>query len=239
MKRWTIACIIILSSVRVYAQWEVSAGAGYGTFAMKDMHKLHELILTQSIVKSEVTDAFPGHIIYQAAVMYRFRRNHFLGLSYQFGSTGGRVYYSDYSGSLYSDQLLRYTQLAVNLGETVRLGKDFFVMVDLQPGVTFSKLLYKSRITIGEGSAEESAHFHSINWVVEPTFTLLKQWGKFGARLSAGYHVDAYSGKFKVKGGEGWLTNGYDPVHADWNGLRTTVGATMILSRNGRDKASN
>ena len=234
--RFWIVCIIIFSSARGYAQWEMSAGAGYGTFAMKDMHKFQELILTQSIVKPKVTDAFPGQVIYQASTIYTFRRGLFLGLSYQFGSTGGRVTYSDYSGSFYADQLLRYTQLSINLGQSMQVGRNLSLRVDVQPGATFSKLHYKSLIKIGEAKVEESAKFHSINWIAEPTFTLLKQWGNWGARLSVGYHIDGYSGKLKVKGGDAWLTNGYDPVHADWNGLRTTLGVAVKLSRPDRSK---
>jgi len=228
-----------LLCVESYAQVEVSAGAGVGWFSMSELGKFQKTIQSSYPVDAKITEEFPAYVIYDAAIFWKLHSNGFLGLYYQYGSTGGRVHYEDFSGEVYSDQLLHYNTLALSVGQGFSFENNLQFRVDLHPGVTFTSLEIIEGGRIGNESRRDSYKFHSINATLQPTVELHKTWGQFGIKVYAGFHIAAYSGKLKFEENKNsYLTGGgNDPIVANWNGFR--LGLTGTYRIRGKEQAAD
>jgi len=231
--RTILVVMALILSRNGYAQVHISAGTGIGWFSMKEFHDFQEHLRSSFPVAARITEQFPAYVIYDASIAWQLRRTGFLGVYYQYGSTGGRIHYKDYSGEIYSDQLFHYNTIALNAGEALEFGKNYSLRVDLHPGATFTSLELLSVTKIGDQRYQESYKFHSINATMQPTFELTKTWGNFGLKLSAGYHIAVYAGKVKLKGNKNAILLGSstDPIAASWDGLRLGLSGIYIIGR--------
>ena len=238
MKKFYILALLLLCA-ECYAQVEVSAGMGVGWFTMNELGELQEAIQSTYPVAVRITEEFPPYFIYNASIIWRLSSNISLGPYYQYGSTGGRVHYEDFSGEIYSDQLLHYNTLALSIAQELSLKNNFLLRIDLHPGVTFTNLEIIDFVKIGEQSHRESYKFHSVNATIQPTAELQKFWGQFGIKIYAGFHMPVYSGKLKFdEDKNSYLTGGNnDPIVADWTGLRLGLTGTYRIS--GKEQAED
>jgi len=162
-------------------------------------------------------EEFPAYVIYDLAIAWKVNSTGLLGLYYQYGSTGGRVHYEDFSGEIRSDQLLHYNTLALTVTQELTIADNLQFRFDLLPGVTFSSLEITESSRIGDLPYRESYKFHSVNASFQPTFGLQKIWGQFGIKASAGFHFAVYAGKLKLnENSKSYLTGGgNDPIVAN------------------------
>lgn len=224
-----ILTVLLLSlCANAYAQVEISAGIGMGTFSMRELKDLQKQIQSGYPVDAKITEQFPAYVIYDASISRKLKSNGFLGIYYQYGSTGGRVHYEDFSGEIYSDQLLHYSTLGLTIGQELALKNNFSLRLDFHPGATFTRLEITDVTKVGNEGYRETYKFRSINATLQPTIELYKSWQQFGIRVFAGFHLAAYSGKLKYEENkEAYLTNGgNDPIVANWNGLRLGITGT-------------
>ncbi|WP_276366316.1 hypothetical protein [Chryseolinea sp. H1M3-3] len=219
-----------LLSAESYAQLEVSAGAGVGWFSMRELGELQKAIQSSYPVDAKITEEFPAYVIYDAEIVWKVNSSGFLGLYYQYGSTGGRTHYEDFSGEVYSDQLLHYNTLALSVAQELTFENDLQFRFDVHPGATFTNLKIIEGSRIGDVSHRESYKFHSINATLQPTLELQKTWGQFGIKAHAGFHFAVYAGKLKFnENKQNYLTVGNDPVVANWNGFRLGLTGTYRI----------
>jgi hypothetical protein len=223
----------LLLQISSYAQVEISAGMGAGWFGMHDLKDFQESLQHSYPVDTKITEQFPVFFIYDVAIYGRVGGSNFVGFYYQYGSTGGRIHYQDFSGEITSDQLIHYNTLGLTLGGELSLAKNFLLRVDLHPGATFSNLDFNEVVKVGNEVSRASFKFHSINATFQPTIELHKVWGQFATKVFAGFHLPAYSGKLKYEENKNsYLTGGgNDPIVADWTGLRLGLSGIYIISR--------
>jgi len=229
--RKVLLAIALLLCGKASAQVEVSAGTGVGWYSMAELREFQEYLQSTFPVKAQITEKFPPYLTYDASLLCRLYRTGFIGIYYQFSSTGGRIHYEDFSGEVYSDQILRSNTLALNAGQGLEFKNNFLMRLDLHPGVTFTKLELLSVTRVGDQSYKESYKFHSINAIMQPTVELHKAWGKLGIKVSVGYHFSPFAGKLKFDENKDSYLVGRDnaPITANWTGLRLGISGRYVF----------
>ena len=232
-----LVAIAFLTCIKANAQMEISVGTGVGWYRMSDFKKFQEDIKVAIPVDAQITEEFPPYITYEGSLIWHMYRSGFLGLYYQFGSTAGRIYYEDYSGKTYTDMMFRYNTLTLSAGEEMAFENNFFLRIDLHPGVTFTNLEVLSISRIANQGGRDFIKFHSVNAVLQPTVEIHKMWGNFGIKATVGYHFGVYEGKMKLnENKDAYLTSGNDKITAEWNGLRLGISGRYVFPRATKEK---
>jgi len=236
-----VVFVFLAMPLSLRAQLTVSGAAGIGTFKMDDLHSLQNQILSQFPVEGKITSSFPSYLFYQGSVKWIFARNYVVGLSYEYGSTGGRVYYRDYSGTLYSDQRLHYYQVNVDFGLMKDFPRSFFLELDLKPGINLSRLEIADYQNIGGLDFAQSINVKSINIVLQPTLSVIKRWRNIGFQLMGGYHFTINAGKLHPKGNRDvyLVDTKNEKVNANWSGVRLGVGIIGYVKNKKRDELAS
>jgi hypothetical protein len=231
MKFLAVLLLAFLVFHAARGQLTISGDAGYGSFRMKDMKLFQEQVRAGYPVDARVTASFPSYWYYEGSAKWFIGSKFQLGGSFAYGSTGGRVYYSDYSGRIGSDQLLSYQsyRLVVSMQKNF-LGRKLMVEGDLRPGITISDLMIKSYYTLSGASQETESVFHSTNLIIQPTVSLGTRFGFFGVHGFVGYNLSLAQGSLTSTDGT-ILQNSRGDVHADWSGLRAGGGLSVFFKK--------
>jgi hypothetical protein len=229
---------LLLLPLGLRAQLTISGAAGIGTFKMDDFHSLQTQILSQLPVEGKITSSFPSYLFYQGSVKWISPAKNVMGLSFEYGSTGGRIYYSDYSGTLYSDQRLHYYQVNINFGMMANLPRNYFLELDLKPGITLSRLEMADYQNIGGLDFAESINVKSINIILQPTLSAIRRWRNIGFQLMGGYHFTINAGKLHPKGNRDvyLVDTKSEKVNANWSGVRLGFGIIGYIKNKKRDE---
>jgi hypothetical protein len=199
---------------------------------MSDMKAFQEELHQDLAFDTRVTSSFPGYWFYELSLTSILPNNMVLGGNLSYGSTGGRIHYRDYSGEIGSDQRIHFFSLVPSLG-TSFTGHDesWRFLVDLRPGMIYSKFQFDVYQRIGQTQDAKDLSFTSINFSVQPTVTVQKEFGRFGVHATVGYHATVVRGKLYLKdGGKAYLLDRKgDEVYADWSGIRLGVGAHINI----------
>src|SRR5690242_18842284 len=103
MKRLITFTLLIASAQLAVSQGTFSINAGVGQFKMSSMKDYQKYVQSIFPVETQITSSFPSYFIYDISAHWLVYNSLVLGGSSSLGSTGGRVYYSDYSGYTSSD----------------------------------------------------------------------------------------------------------------------------------------
>lgn len=225
------ALILPLSS---FGQLGFHTQLGYGAFNMKEM-KQHLNELSSSFpVEPKITDKFPGYWYYELTGSYTFRDNLYGGLSLGYGSTGGRAHYSDYSGEMAADLLVKGITIAPVVGWNFPSNKnDYTYVLQMRAGLIVGKYDLSLQSAIGTQTSREHLQFTSMNVLIEPGFRFTKMiTNRLGANAYVGYNLNVENGRlYLADDREYFLQNQRQkPIHLDWTGFRTALGVTFRIS---------
>ncbi len=232
---------VLCACLQGRCQLILSVNSGYGSYNMADMKTFQNQIASSFPVKPSTDPSFPSYWFFDINAKTVFKNHFLLGASLASGSTGGRVYYSDYSGSIGSDQLLSFQSYHVTLGFQHKFFSGHLVLEgDLRPGITATDLKLKSYVDVA-GYAESNTEYKSNNFVLQPTLTLGGRFGLIGLQGFAGYNVSVITGKLNEVGTPGYLqANGQNSVAcANWSGLRVGGGLSLYINDGSKAKAEN
>ena len=194
--------LLLIASTSALAQSpaEIRLGVGYGSFSMGDMKELQQNALNAIAVNARATDRFPAYFMYNLKYMFRSEVDNHFGIVAEMGSTGGRVGYSDYSGTYREDQLLRYRRLGIVVENYISLPKGFNGWLGLELSMLFSKLFYEGELSItGAGTVREIHTFYAWGGAVQPYIALERKIGMFRLGAQAGVCLNMSEG-FRLKG---------------------------------------
>ncbi|MBL0743883.1 hypothetical protein [Chryseolinea lacunae] len=232
--RYLIVFFVFLGTA-AQAQTILYFNTGVGSYNMGDMKALQRQLLVTFPVEAKITEAFPAFIYYEAGFNIKPHREEFFGLNVGYGSTGGRVSYSDYSGKIKSDQLLRYYFVTASAGLSFTLDEkeSWFIRGDFKPGIAFTTLKITADETIGTQSSTDQANFTATSFSVQPSVTAIKRFGRLGVQAEVGYYATIAPGKLMSKEHQdGYLIDDKNnPLHANWSGLRASLGCVVFLNR--------
>ena len=230
--RYSLA-LCILCSLDGFAQHtDVYAGMGYASYShpeMKDYQKLLLSQLTQQGVKGTATEKFPAYYTYFAGFHKHFNRWS-MGIELGHGSTGGRVYYEDYTGKYVGDQKLSNYYLGISPMILFHKTKKFRVMGGIKMTSTYTKARLLHSLSLGTSTTSNNATFYAINFGGQP-YIMVRYYvaGGLFVQGTAGYELQSDGQLKKTDEHEVWLDNGSGkPVHLEGNGYR--VGMSLGIA---------
>jgi hypothetical protein len=185
-------------------------------------------------VKAQVTASFPAYWFFELTATNELKGKLLLGGSLSYGSTGGRVSYSDFSGSLWSDQLVsNYTITTLFGTKTSWFNGKLSLQGDVRPGITVTTMDYSYNQDAGTSSYYSRSKYHSLNLIIQPTATLSYRWRSLSVNSFVGYNINFVKGDLRSYdnfSSFGYYYPGNSSTHADWSGLRAGGGLALAIN---------
>jgi hypothetical protein len=209
----------------------INLAIGGATYAMGGFKRYQQEIAQQFGFEPTITDEFPPYLFYEFSADVNWTRSFFSGVSVAYGSTGGRVQYRDYSGYRRADQLLRYINFAIPIGFRVNPSENFTLSFDLKPTFTRSDadLVFEQEVLGNHQS--QTVGFKSQSVAVQPGVLVMRRIKSFGIYAQLSYYQTVVKGKMFLKENEDYYleVNSNNPIHADWEGVRLSLGVSYIF----------
>ncbi len=203
----------------------------YGVYNMADMQDMQQQARTNTDVPFRVIDEVTGYWGYEIALGVTLPNTDQLNLFAGLNSTGGRLHYSDFSGSASFDQVLRGTHLGAEFLKRLSNNNGFTVEAGLRAGVSFTRLDLRSSLQLNTtGSSSEEQQFNSFAPHLGPRFAVRKLLSNFYIGAFAGYDYN-FAGKLKLSTNkEAFLIDrNNDQIKADWGGFRIGLSLGIQL----------
>lgn len=228
--RYVLFVFLILPLVSV-AQSSVFFYSGYGTYAMKDLKAFQERLERSFLVPLKNVSSFPGYANFEGGFNFQTQSALFYGIRFGYASTGARGSYSDYSGSLATEQLVRCYALTASVGVATRYPNNLQLNLDLRPGLIFTDYELTADQKIDTNESHEEYQFKSTNVAVQPTLSLHKRYGSFEPFVQLGYNINVVRGKLTLKDNhDAYLQDDSgNKIPADWSGLRVGLGIAYVV----------
>jgi hypothetical protein len=230
-RTYCLFIIMIFPAVAV-AQVRLFASVGYGTYSMQELKKHQQELEMHIPVDAKITTSFPGYWYYQVGAGYHFRSNFFIGCSINYGSTGGKLHYQDYSGEIGWEHKVKYVSVALPFGWRLPFQQNKLnLQFELSPTVYLGNTHLAFERNVNTWVDPQSVEFKSMNFGLQPAIQLERKMGPVMIFTQVGYYIDVYRSNLTVKDNdEYYLLNDHgDEVHADFSGLRATVGVAFAL----------
>ena len=220
----TIAIIGFFASECAAQTWDVSFSAGVASYSFDELKDYQAYIKDETVTNATITEAFPAYLIYSINLSKQIKK-FILGIEGVHGSTGGRVYYEDYSGRFVADQNVRYNQVGLTAAFTLFEKNNFQIAGGLKTSLIFYTLDIENSLTLGTETISENKAFGSINLAFQPHVVVKKAFGNFFFSGSLGYEVQNISIP-ETKDDDKLFLAGKDnePVRLQGNGVRLTCG---------------
>ncbi len=202
---------------------------GYYSFSMNELQTLNDEFIQdyQSYkIGMHQTARFPAYLGFMAEFYFNTAKTPY-GFFVEHTSTGSRLTYSDYSGSLTLDQLVRRNSLGILTEQTIFAKRQIAVLASLHVSLFMNTLTLKETLTIGENSNENKTQFSGLGIGVEPGITLRKKIGNFliGVYFAYQFDVPITDLKEKKSGQKLSIRSGY--ANPEWQGMRSGINVGM------------
>jgi hypothetical protein len=221
---FVISFIILFPSK---AQQFVGINGGYSLFSMKSLKTNQEEMCADLPVDAMVLETFPGYVNFGADYTLKTGKFCFRAVIGH-TSTGGRIYYSDYSGFIAIDQTVRMTYIGPQVSINLSHSDDIGMYLGLQAPTYFNTVRYSSKERVMTSEGVETMRFTSVNLAFGPFMEAHKQLKKFLFRMQLGYEVHV-PGKlyFDREDDLYMIDNRGDAVTVDAGGLRVIGGVAF------------
>jgi hypothetical protein len=227
------AIIILLMPLCGYSQIKVSLAAGYGTYRMGGLKDILSSINSYLPVNAETASNFPGDFNFETAFNYTSKRGFYSGLTFGYGSTRGRLSYTDQSGSIDIDMPAKFAAFQFSVGLSKKLKNNLIFIADLRPGLDLTSVQIKGSSTLSNQPDTYEDNYGGLNMHVQPTLSLSRRINHFGIKCYAGYYVAfVQSVLVDSKNDDHYLqTPEGDDVYADWSGVRLGIGLEYYFGK--------
>lgn len=205
--------------------WQGYGLIGYGNYSMNSLKDFQEsLEQATPTVPLQTVESFPAYVLYEMGVN-RFTNKFTLGFYFAFQSTAGRVSYTDYSGELTYDQLVRGKTFGSSITWNFNTPEKIKMYAGIRGGFTLTDVDLDNSIKIGNQVVQEDYLFKSLNVFVGPVLGVRKSWGHWSAIAELRLDLYIFNGPLTLNGkGDGTLEDSGKNVKADWTGLRGLLG---------------
>lgn len=235
MKASVITTSLLVLSLQVSAQFNLEFQTGYGQYSMKGLKDYQKSLQASYPPQAIITESFPAFWYYGVNAKWSYKELQ-IGMSVSFGSTGGRVYYNDFSGTISNQQMLKYTSVNSIIAKRWSFNDDKTIITfDPRIGIVFGDLRVEGTYHIsGEPPIHSSfsVTYQSTNISLEPTVSIFHRFGFIGLTAFAGYHLDMAPSPFKQENGA-FLTgnSGSEKYTMDLSGFRIGGGAGFYFKK--------
>jgi hypothetical protein len=231
-----IGFLLIIGAGTVSAQINIELQGQYCAFDMKDLKALQDNFFSDLPVSVKKVTSFPDYFGLRGSATYVFEsatKRPELGAVFMYTSTGGRLQYKDFSGSITGDQLTNALTLGI-VGKIPLIGNDKFKFGgSTVVGIDFTNLDLIYRIKIGPNSSSEQLSFKATGYSVTPSiFFKYTPKQKLYFLVDIGYKLTFDQDTFRWSeddAAELYIDGSGDPLKPSWDGLRAGIGIGYFL----------
>ena len=199
-----------------------------GTYTMKDLKKLNNLVLEDLPVEAKITDNFPVTPSWRIGFLPLLYNSFSAGVAGTYQSTGSRISYVDYSGEYKLDQIV--SSYDISLMVRFRLKESRLNLY----GTTYLSYAF-TRLKLSEMILEESMEykFSSGSLQFEPCLNLGYAFHSFEFLANLGYVVDFGGKLYSMDEDDVKLINPdtNERMKSNWSGLRFGLSIGWIINR--------
>lgn len=208
---------------------DLYGGVGYASYRHPELHDYQDEFVKVAGVSATKIQQFPSYYTYMAGLEVALKPVA-LGVEFGHGSTGGRVYYEDYSGNVVGDMTVIYNYFAITPSVFVYRTDDFSIAAGAKLSIIYSKLAVANSKRIGETTLSEGEDFYGTNFGFQPNVVAQKiLLGRLILRASAGYEFQNSSAPVTKKD-KLFLSNGNNgEVHLKGDGFRLSIGVGIRI----------
>jgi hypothetical protein len=208
---------------------EVGLDVGYATFTMTDLKLFQKELSRQYPVDASVVESFPGHLNFSMNLKFVYQKFYF-GVVVGHTSTGGRISYADYSGSLSSDQLIRINYFGPVIA--ARLGGNETYSVFFGGNVFYyaNNVIFREKIQISTETLTHETRLKSVNVATGPYLEVQKKIKSLSLRVVVGAELHITGPLSRDGSSDNVLMNSRDEeVNVQAGGLRLSFGMAYLL----------
>ncbi|MHB2149852.1 hypothetical protein ACX8XP_12410 [Calditrichota bacterium LG25] len=181
---WQIA----LAQVEPQQKASVRLKIAYSFYAMNDMKAFNKELLRQyqyTVPDMAITENFPAFFGYTIEVFNPFSRMPF-GYFVSYNSTGSRITYSDYSGAVYYDMLVKRLWLGIFKEKTVKHG--FYI--SLYAGVMANYLVINQKLIVWQERVKSRSKYWGMGLAIAPNIGYRIKFNGFSLGIYLGFELD-------------------------------------------------
>ncbi|NQV49454.1 MAG: hypothetical protein HQ507_03095 [Candidatus Marinimicrobia bacterium] len=209
-----------------FSQLSIRASIGQGSYKMTDLHDLLDEIIGDYAAEGialEATSDFPAYYTTQIQLLKYITPKYQIGLVWQHRSTGARLHYSDYSGSILIDIFVNSEAAGFkNIWTVSNRGKLKFESY-LQLSGIFSNLHFSNEITVFDEGLKDEFTLKSIGIGIEPGISTTAVLSRLSISLNLGFQQCFSRPLHFTSNKEATLRVHNREATADWSGPRTGV----------------
>jgi hypothetical protein len=236
MKNQILAILLIILPFRILSAQELKVGieVGDGSYAMKDLKKLNDILIESLPFSSKVVSDFPSYLYFEPKIILSVGRFDF-GAVFSFQSTGSRISTKDYSGEYRFDMAIKSNAPGVYVGFHILSREKNELSFYLKEKGNYSKLRITEYFSLYEDVLSDvGGRFSTRNYSLEPGVSYTRSFGFFSIGLNLGYSFNFGKNNFTIANMESYplfnpVTN--SPVKADWSGFRAGLSALININK--------
>jgi hypothetical protein len=224
MRRLTFPFILLLMvhSAAIAQYWVGSLGINYGTYSMESAKEFQRSI-GSSAVPLEIVESFPARVGFEGSILRSFGKFS-LGTYFSTASTGGRVSYADYSGSINHDIVANNGIVAVQLEGAVLKKDTWELFFSFRNGFSFNTMKYIQAYQIGNDAQQSEQKFRSINIMVSPGLGSRFFYKNFFLHPEVRYESHIIKSDLHYDGaGDVYLEVNGERFQLGWDGIRVCL----------------
>lgn len=206
---------------------------GFSTYDMGNLKKINKLTADLLPFQINQIDDFDPGFYFGTSVQTRIFSRFFLGVNYQYYSTGSRIGQKDYSGYYSFDQIITGHLFSLEPGFTILKRGYLEFSSSLQIGMIFSDMEIIEKLVVQDFNDSFSQDFCATSFVLLPSVKITVPILHFGSIfVSTGGLFDLMGGRMHQPGSRGdVLYIGNSQATTGWGGFRASAGISVRLIR--------
>lgn len=169
-----ITCLLFFLCLIQHTQaqtkrWSFSVGVARAGYNMEKLSQEQLVLQAEIPFSTRIVQDYPAHYNLRAQAELLFNKKNSLGVFAESMSTGGRITYSDYSGSFYLDQLVSAVQFGALYHHNLYQKNKIRALAGIRSGVFFTKHAVESRLKIFDAYTREEMKLSSFGVGAEPS----------------------------------------------------------------------
>jgi hypothetical protein len=177
----------------------------------------------QYLVDVQILESFPSFFYYSLNVDYNITDQIYLGVSGNYGSTVGRIHYSDYSGEVLADQLVRYFSIGLPFAYLLNPDSKIICQIGAAGMFYFGRVNLRFKNRIGNQIESDEFPLKSTNLSVIPSFAVTRRSKHIGVSLQTSYNLDLFKGKLFFDDGNHLVSSSEAEVNTNFTGYRLSL----------------
>ncbi len=218
----SILVVLIVTIPSAAQHWIGSAGLNYGSYSMKSLKDVQQSLFPSNI-PLQIVESFPSRAGFEFNILRTFGRFS-LGTGLSKASTGGRVSYADYSGSINHDIIANNLMVSIQVEFSLTQKEGWELFLAMRNGVAVSTMTYKTTLTLGEETDNIENKFKSMNFALSPGIGARFFYKDFFLHPEVRYESHIVKGDLAYTDDTDVALRINDrKVQMDWDGVRLSI----------------